>query len=445
MRLIYGTVLLFIVLVIFFTAYRRTHDLFSPMCMFAIMQGIRYVPHIISTDYEHFAVLNDDSLTITFVIEVLFIIAVTLGYRKRVCFGRFGRDNGISNNDSISDRDIPMSIIIFIYIVGFAARISLIMSIGGFTYALHNMGQAYSLYSHTSSGYITALGNLMTLAEIMLVQKIAITNRRHHIILLGIMIVFGMATYLVYSSRSPALEMLMIVIFAYNYLIRRIKLKSILRPKILIIVASVVLIVAIMPSIRNESGNSSFDYESVDWGERVQEGLEGVFSEFSYVGRDTYVYHYFSVDNYWLGKNYLNLLVSFIPSSIYTNKPCVDDGNYLCNIMYGYQVSPNAGRDDLPIKYSIPFSTQGCTYANFGIIGVVFAGLLLGIIYRQTYDKFQKRITAFSVILYQLIVYQLELSTLSIIQTLIPLVFLGVTFVISDKLFGRKKYSVNYN
>ena len=136
----------------------------------------------------------------------------------------------------------------------------------------------------------------------------------------------------------------------------------------------------------------------------------------------------------------MNLFVAAIPSSIYLNKPCVDDGVYLCNIMYGYSVSPNAGRHDLVETYSMPFTTPSCMYANFGFIGIIAGGIILGIIYRRIYSLLKKNKNPFTILLYLTVIYQLELSTLSISQALIPIVFCGVAYYICCLRCRQKMY-----
>ena len=253
-----------------------------------------------------------------------------------------------------------------------------------------------------------------------------------------------MLSFLVYSSRSPALELLLVVIFGYHYLIKRIKVSSLLKPKALIILAIVFSIIIILPMLRAmSSGSSSIDYENLNIGIGFFDGIGKALEELSTVKVDTFVYNSFNSSNYWHGSNYLNLLVAWIPSSVYHNKPCIDDGVYLCNLMYGHSVLPNMGRNDLIETYSWPFTTPSCLFANFGVLGITVGGIVLGIIFRKTYCLLGKKNNPFIIYLYFLIVYQLEFSTLSISQAIVPIILCGIVYRCCVKYAGKKSNLVN--
>ena len=418
MRTLYGFLLSALLVAVFIVSYKRNRDIFSPLCIMSIIQFLRYVPHIFNCDYEHSTVLTFENIEITFLYECLFILSVLFGYYfiSRISVARrkmyVGKTVG----------EIRLGTILFIYLIGFASRVYIIMKIGGLTYVINNMSASYRDYS-SISGYISALGNLMTLAIIMYIERCS--KRPCSKVLLFSMVLFAMASYLIYSSRSPALELLMITIFAYHYLVQKINMRSLLQPKYLIIGILTVSIVSMMPILRNASNNNQL---RIDKEFSVGNSFNSIFNEFSYVGRDTFVYSYFDVNNLWYGKTFLNTFVGFIPRQLYSNKPSLDDGNYLNNLMNGYFVSPNDPFDSLPVKTSVPFSTSSSMYANFGLIGIVFGGMLLGVLYKKAYVHLKRNATGMSVILYQLVVYQLELSALSISQTLIPLVVIGIVY-----------------
>ena len=438
MRIFFGLCFAAALVWIFVAEYRRTKDFFSPLCFFAFMQCLRYVPHFLYTDWEHFIELNVKTLQRTYLVEGMYIIAVLLGCcglrwllrRRKIDLTRAKKEP--------RPVQVPLWLILVVYGVGLASRLYLLRSIGGLFYVLHNMGNAYFLYAHFSSGYVGALGHLMTLAVVMLIHKYSQEKKRGYLFLGAGMMVLAMGTYLIYSSRSPAMELVMIAVFAWHYLCGRIALKKIFRPRVIAVGVALLAVVVVLPSLRNDSREQRMEYSEFNVVQRLGEGFEDVFNDFSYVGRDTFVYHYFPDHGYWLGRNFLNLLVAPIPSSMYPNKPCVDDGNYLCNIMRGYDTTPDMGRDELTVDYSVPFSTQGCMFANFGYAGVVVAGLLLGVFYAWIYCLHLRWRTVFSVIAYQLAVYQLELSTLSIVQTVVPLILTAAIWFLCTRCFVKK-------
>lgn len=432
MRIIYGVIILVILIFIIINSYKKTKDIFSPLCLFSFLQFLKYVPHMFFTNVESFVNLDAESLFMTFIVEVFFVLTVFVFYNVfKDTKKTFSKKTKI---------DIPFYLIVAIFIIGFLSRIYILNQLGGIVYIINNMGRAYHELTNIGNGYITNLGYLMTIAIVMCVYKFSFTNQKRYFIISIIFTFVGMFTYLVYSSRSPALEMLMVMIIAYHYFVKKISLKSIFKPVNLFIIVIVLSIIVILPSFRQETlGNSSIDYGNFSFNFNLFNIFEEVANEFSVVGRDTFVYNYFNMDNFWFGANYFNLLVALVPSSIYTNKPCIDDGNYLCNLIYGYSCGPNDGRDDLTVKYSMPFSSQSISYANFGILGVFIGAIILGYLYKKVYSNLLHNPTVFSVILYQLIVYQFELTTLGIMQAIIPLVLCVVVWFITLKL-STKSY-----
>lgn len=447
MRILYGIILGVLLISIFISGYKKRKDLFSPLCFFALYQFIRYVPIMIFSKEEAFFIsLNDKTLLPTFCFETVFVISVLFGYiffKKRS--GIPIEKSTLRNKARLVITDIPLTVIMAVYLIGLASRFYIIMNSGGILYVLRNMGNAYKSLSNDSNGYILAIGNLMTLGMLMMIYKISFSKKKKMlVVLLFIMIALGMFSFLVYSSRSPALEMLVIVVFGYHYLIRKIHFKTLIKPKFIIAILFVAAVIVILPLLRKmSSGYSSIDYSNLQIHISIFDSIGSVLEELSTVKIDTFVYNNFNSSNYWHGANFLNLFVAWIPSSIYKNKPCVDDGIYLCNMLYGYVVSPNAGRNDLVETYSWPFTTPSCMYACFGLVGIIIGGILLGIIYRKTYRLTINKANPFTVFLYFLVIYQLELSTLSISQTLIPMIICGIVYRLCAKTTGKKAYNLH--
>lgn len=424
MAIVFGVLLITLLLLIMFTSYRRYRDVFSPMFFYALFQLLRYVPGILTKEREMGVSFTTDNLTRFFIIEVIAVLSVRLGfyihnhyfYHKSIIYVEKNRK---------PDGRVPHYLIILIYLIGLYGRIRVILAAGGLRYVLGNTREVY-LSSGAGSGYTSLLEQLMLVGIIMQIKMISdipknlSVNRTKNYILLMIMIALSMMSYLIYSRRSPALELLMFVVFAYHYLIKEIRIADIIKPRVLMLMAAIIAIVVVMPSIRsgNTASLSLFKASSV-------------FDEFSYLGRDVGCYEYFSNHEKWLGKSYINLLMAPIPSALMVNKPPVDDGLYLCNIIHGYEVAPPMPASQLPFYNSYPFSTQGILYANFGIIGVIIGEIIMGAIYGRVYKMLRNTRSDYMVIAFQLVIYQLELSTLSIVQTLIPLL---ITFF-AYKLF----------
>lgn len=432
MQILIGITLTLFLSVIVIVSYRRTKDVFSPLVFFGFFQILRYCTGLFYKKEEMGVVFDESDLLRFFAIESLAIWSVLLGY---YIHQRYFYHPSIVYEERFQkqQRQIPGWVVFVVYLIGVLGRIRGILAFGGLGYVLNNTRLVY-LSGNVGSGYSSLLDQLMIVGIIMQMKRISdmsiIKNskRNYAYFSLFIMISLSMTSYLIYSRRSPALELLMIVIFAYNYLIKPIKFREILRPRTLFIIFAIIAIIVIMPAIRQ--------------GENAVFKISNVLDEFSYLGRDIGDYKYFSQNEKWLGKSYSSLFLAPIPSAIYENKPPVDDGMYLYNILRGISVTPPMPVKSIPYYNSYPFSTQGILYANFGIVGVIFGEVLMGFIYARTYKKLINTRSDFMVIAYQLVIYQLELSSLSIVQTLIPLI---VSFAVYKLITGFKIYKVRYN
>lgn len=421
MGVLFGLILLGILSIVFFVSYWNNRDLFSPLCFFSLFQALRYIPGLLWKDKEMEVSFTDSNLARFFIVELVAIFSVCLGYYLHNHFF-YRRNVKYVEKNRGKKENAPLLLIIIIYLIGLYGRLRLIISSGGLLFIINNTHRAY-IDSGAGSGYTSMLEQLMLVGIIMQIRYISCIpkeNRYKRVInsiICIVMMALSMGSYLIYSRRSPALELLMIAVFAYNYLIREIRIRDIIKPKVLLVVLTVFLIVVIMPYIRSGSSISISTVKEAS-----------VFNEFSYLGRDVGCYEHFSQNDKWYGKSYINLLTSPIPSAIMENKPPVDDGMYLCNILRGYDVAPPAPVSQLPVYSSYPFSTQGIMYANFGIFGVLFGELIMGAIYGRIYKILRNTKSEYMVIVFQLVIYQLELSTLSIVQTLIPLLTTYVAF-----------------
>lgn len=424
MRLIIGLMLGFFLLIIFIVSYLKNKDLFSPLCIFSLLTFLRYVPHIISKDYESLVSLNADNTFKLFIIETLAVFSVVFGYLfYKTRFYNSKRYVVVRKKDV---QDIKEWQIILLYCVGIAGRIRIILLAGGLYAILQNRGLAYASLSD-GTGFFSMLTGCSVIGAMMQLNLVINTKKefgkclKYYSRLLVLLLMIGIycLTYLVFTSRSPILEYLMFIAFGINYLWKRIKLSSLMKPKIFISIVFVVLIIIVLPQFRNGQENVKIDFSNAS---------EKFIDEFSYVGRDALVYEHFDFNNLWFGRSYTSLMTAFVPYAIYPSKPPVDDGVYLSNLAYGHEITPPVERSQLYIKYSIPFSTPSIMYANFGILGVVLGCFFVGMLYAKYYKIAIDTQDVMQIIVYQLIAYQLELSSLQIVQTLIPLIMCSLVY-----------------
>lgn len=156
-------------------------------------------------------------------------------------------------------------------------------------------------------------------------------------------------------------------------------------------------------------------------------GVVTFFSNFSYNDGYYFILDYFSKNDPFWGRTYLDLLVSPIPSGVYPNKPPVDDGVYVKALLVQHAISFPAAASDFSGLGSIPPETFGNAILNFGRFAVPFFGCLLGVVFALALKTISVRYFGFVSIF---IVYQsalnFQISNLRIVGLLTYIVFLSV-------------------
>lgn len=424
-RLIYGIILGQILIAIFIIFYKKEKNLFSPICFFCLLQFLYYVPNIINKDVENYTLLTNENTLTVFLYEVIYIFFVVLGYLMK--------SKKINENITIVhlDNEVPKknydAIILITFLIGLSAKIFVVQKLGGIQFVFNNMSLAYSAQS-SGYGLINYIAKFMLIGILLMFKKMIGNKKFINKIILLLMVLIYMASYFIYSSRGPALELILLLAFCSNFLMKKNKLKDIIKPKYLIIVICTALIAVILVNFRS---NSSGQTLNMDITSNLSNTTSAFIDEFSKVGRDAFTYDYFNSENFWNGKAYMNILTGFIPSKIYPNKPPVDEGLYLLHLMLGIPIDPNSGRLDLYYKAgSVPFTSQGLMYANFGILGIAIGAALIGILYSKSYDILKKRCNVFTVANYFYFLYMFEFTPLHIMNTIQYILI----FLVFDKL-----------
>lgn len=427
MRIIYGLSLGILFLLVFVKSYRINKDIFSPLCFFSLMQFIAYVPGIMFFE-KHYGIYLDETNTFwVFLIEIIVILFIWLGVRL------------YNTNAKVSDfyyhikqrTNINMTLVgLTLFIIGFIATIYYIYLSGGISYIIENTQKDYA----AGRSYLLSLQSLMIMGIVCFYKS----KKKYNNLMVVITFSIFVLTVVIFTRRAPIIEGLLLLVMAYNYKIKRLKLATFLKPKNIILILFFSIIVVLLPTLRNPLGF----YNYLSFLDMFKEGwftLNTIFEEYSFVSRDAFVYSNYNLNNMYYGRTIINILTAPLPSSIFSWKPPVDDGMYLANFMRGYYVLPPT--NIFPIINSMPFSSQGSMYANFGIIGVIIGSLLMGIIYAHSYRILKDtQYNVFMILIYKTIIYKLALSSKNIVQTLIFIVLLFISFkVLTGLKLVRKK------
>lgn len=381
MKYIVGVVLFLALLLVGALRYGRVKNIFDPLIIFLFLQFLRYSLPLVALDGEDFfgcyVPFSVENVLSLFFYEFVFVLFAILPFS----FGRTKKQSiSIKRSDEETGHNFKRLTAITAFSIGLLAKVYVIQKLGGFFYVVSHMSESYSKQS-SGFGYISLLYGLMLVGILIELQRFKILKNKRDLVIAVFMSAIYMGSYLVYSSRGPAFQLIIIWICFFAIYNKGLPLKKLFSPLLILLgIVAGVLSMAVV-NMRN-SGNDLTQYDSVSL------MLGGIIKEFSRSGRDIYCYNEMS-DIRWYGMVFLNLLYMVVPSGIFGNKPPLDDGLYLINAMHGNVYSPNTPRFDMAIQSgSVPFATQGLMYVNFGLFGVILGGFVTGLLLKAISNYF---------------------------------------------------------
>lgn len=423
MRILMGIFLSLMYFATFLISYKKTKDIFNPLGFFSIMQFIGYIPGILFFEQHMNVKLTLYNVSFVFIYQIIVLITFWIGVEIYNDIKKENEYIGIIYEIPKNNKKA-----IYIFILGLISSIYFIYSVGGISFIMNNIQMDFA----AGNSYLLSLQLLMPIG----IASMFITKEKPKFTTVALMFLIYAANIFIFTRRAPILEALLLLIFIYNYRIKRISLKILINPKIIASFILLIFFILIMPTFRGSEGFSIFSNFS-DIIKYIEKNILGIFGEFSNVSQDAFIYTNFNSKNFYLGKTFINIVPSFLPSTYFPWKPPVDDGLYLSNFILGNYISPPG--NIFPYMSSYPFSNQGSMYANFGIIGVIIGSIIIGYIYSFFYNLIKKNnYNVFTIIIYQLIVYKFVLSTKNIVQTLLAII---LTFIVFKLFYKIKIYN----
>lgn len=438
--------LLMLFLIPLIISYKKNRDFFAPVVIISFMNIITIVPHlwIISQStmnvyplvlyYFGFRGLELDMGIFKF------LIIQAVAYLFNLVGIKFYDTVNMNNlkyyrMDMKESKEKLKSGAIILMSIGIIAYLILIYTIGGFEF----------LFSHIHKRTFLLRGNnyLLSLIDCLIIG-VAIYTYNHKYkntpatrSYLFISIIAGVIIFTSFGGRATSVLLFLIILMIWNYSVDKIKIFTL---RNVIIVLLVFIYIIMVPLLRAENALYAYMNDINVLFEQIIKSGTNIIKEISIVDRNLFAINYFSLDNIWYGKSFVDLVYAFIPSSFYPDKPPVDDGVYIWTLVNGIYVEPSLPYHNL-LQSSWPLETMGMMYANFWIPGVIVGMFVLGIIQSFTYNLMKNsEFTVFTIILYSYIIYKFDLSNLFITQTLISMT---LTFVVMKILFGLKIRKAN--
>ena len=414
----------------FYGAYIGRKDIFSPRFIFNMFAWLKNIPYVI--DYISANRISDDTVESYFFFKFISFICVNIGitiYERNSTNIKY-----VYQENKQRDNSAYLKTGIIVSIIGFAVKIKTILEGGGVFYILSHIQARKELmagqyYNELFANSLLTCGVLLTLL-CYLKEK----NKKHLYIFIFI---FAVTTFglIVFGARRPAMMLLLQVIMLYHFISSKIKIYSIFKIRSLITIFAIALFVLLMPMLRSGS-ETDYINNPTKWVEGAVDNANTLFREFSYCDGDLFAFNYFKNHEYWYGASYLNIPLQVIPRSIYPQKPPMDDGMYLLNMMYGEKVTPNMATADLYFQTSVPFTLESSLYSNFGLLGIIIGCLLVGIFYQYVY----KVLTACYCPIVMILIYQeiIFVFVPSVLHATSAIIICGVYWVIFKILFKFK-------
>ena len=317
---------------------------------------------------------------------------------------------------------------ILFFLLGIIVKLYTIFSIGGIMYILIHLQARKSLmegFYYNEMIATTFLTLSVILIELYWLAKSTFRSK----MLFFIVFIVAIMNSMVFGARKPALDLLLLVLMTYHFCGSKLSIRGLFKPKSLLVIGILIMYMVMIPMLRLEKESKLIDNPK-GWVEAGLENISSISHEFSYMEGEMFVFEYFDNDNIWLGRPYANIFLQWIPRSLYPNKPPMDDGMYLVNMMYGQQVTPDMSPDDMMYDTSEPFTMEGALYANFGFLGLVFGGFIIGLLYQFSYKLLIDTGAAIlTLIIYREIVFTFVPSVLHTTSPLIKIVISGILLV----------------
>ena len=307
--------------------------------------------------------------------------------------------------------------VIFI-LIGLLAYFSMMRNVGGIAYFYTHLQYRASLIRDYDIQ--SWLMNCLHYGPLLLVYSLKGTHKPLSLKIILLLMLCGFLNGL--GGRKDLLMMLIQGLFIYHFSVAPLKIRDFLKSRYVITALIAFLFFTVYVQLRTETSLQSFISNPIGFITNDTEMLTDSIRSESYIPYYVTILNHFKYHQYWLGASFKGLITAIIPSSLFANKPPVDDGMYLYSICRGRDIIPVMPARELDGS-SFPLETFGSMYANFGMIGLLLGMVFLGIIIGYAYRKMVKsNFTLFSIMIYTHILFNFQLSTLRIFQLFMTVV-----------------------
>jgi len=300
-------------------------------------------------------ILSSDEVLRGFFLILTSLILFILGY----VFCGLTRIKSKGLNLNLNEKKLNLSVVL-LTCIGIISYSYIIIKLGGFGTILNNYYQIKQLLS--GMNYFVWGVELFLIGSVLLLLK-----KNPNIYFVFIHFTFGLVIISTLGGRGKVIYFLLLFLVVYHYKFKQIKFI-----KAFFLLVSLVIMVGYFYVFRILSAQQSSVMGIRDFFDIWLGGSEfKMIDMFMLVVRDVgdvYPFHY--------GKDFLNIFTSFIPRSLWINKPVSIDEH-----LVGFYI---------PLREAgIPPTLPGTLYYNFGIFGILIGMFIFGLLTRYIYMKIQ--------------------------------------------------------
>lgn len=420
------TVLLIVIYLILLSIpfLKKNKDFFSPPILFVITMSFYTLPDVfnilINGEYIY---IKEVSFTLKttpvfaiqrfLFLQILYVLFYYFGFNIK--YQNYNKYK-IKRTKRIIDADrksLNLIIVLLGLFICLVSTIIFIRDIGGYEVLLLSFSNRTQLKEETSF-LQQHLGIIITLCTAFCLKyNIQTKSRILHVILLSALIVIGFISQTSGGGRSQFVVFILSILCYYNYWVKRVNLFS---KKYLPIYFGLAVFIMFFQMLRF-GGPDEISLES------FFDNGDSLFESMTYVKTQLLIQNYFTNHDFWNGEVYQSLLYIFVPRLLFPDKPFIDEGGYIYNMTYDM---PNILSSNFFVNSWPPF-TMGITYANWGLVGIIIGGVLLGTIHGYVYKMIKKyNYVSFIMIIYIFVALKFQLTVYYIAE---------IIFLIIEVLF----------
>jgi len=420
---------------LYFISYKisKNNDILSPVKFVSIKYALLNLPFIFIIWHKPFIFkkgilkicnvsLEDAFLQYTKVQTVAFI-SLLLGiyaYNK----WRNVKPGWVINTTIYNYKALKIKAIVF-FCIALGAYSVFIYRIGGLYYLLTHLDNRIGLQS---GQYILQLLSFLYIAVLLFMLCVKLNDKKSDKIIFFIAFLSACFIFSSFGARKNTMLLIVMVIFSYHYMIKKISFSTINKPLVLLIVLMLSGYILMIPILRNKEKLTQLEKEKTS----KYISLDVLIYNVSYTYIDIFAANYFNRENAWYLSGITDPVKVFSTKGDKSAVPPVDEGAYFWNIVKNQRdYRPSTPRGELS-EGSWPIENFGFGYANFLLPGIIVAFFLQGICFSFFYNLFKSEIyNPVLVYGYVLVMLSFNFSNLRLVQliTTLPLALLCYTIL----------------